>query len=86
MLHCNISGLDAAVTLSQALQSLLSLGLFRSRPTQAVADQDPSATIPDDGALTGATFAAQEPALSQELHLTGQDISGWAMGGSSLSD
>jgi len=86
MLHCNISGLDAALTLSQALQSLLSLGLFKSRPAQAVSDQAPPDTMPDDGALTGATFAAQEPALTQELHLTGQDISGWAMGGSSLSD
>jgi len=40
----------------------------------------------DDAALGGLPFVAQEPALSQELHLTGQDISGWAMGGSSLSD
>lgn len=74
------------MTLSQALQSLLTLGLFKSRPAQAVPDQNHPDAVPDDGALTGATFPAQEPALSQELHLTGQDISGWAMGGSSLSD
>lgn len=86
MLHCNILGLDAALTLSQALQSLLSLGLFRSRSAQVVPDQNFSDAMLEDSALTGATFAAQEPALTQELHLTSQDISGWAMGGSSLSD
>ncbi len=73
----------------QALQALLSRR-FRGSPAAdaapvAAADAQPGAAL-DDTALAGRLFAEQEPALSQELHLTGHDISGWAMGGSSLSD
>ena len=70
---------------SQALQALLSLRFRGSRPDAAAADV-PSGSALDDTALAGVPFVEQEPSLSQELHLTGQDISGWAMGGSSLSD
>jgi hypothetical protein len=73
---------------SQALQALLSLRFRSSRPDTAAdlrSDTAPS-LLADDEALAGASFASQEPALSQELHLTSEDISGWAMGGSSLSD
>ena len=65
---------------SQALQALLSLRFRGSRP-----DVAPDAVVDDPG-LASVPFVALEPALSQELHLTGQDISGWAMGGCSLSD
>ncbi len=69
---------------SQALQALLSLR-FRGTRLVVTPDAPPGSPI-DDGALAGASFVAQEPALSQELHLTSEDMSGWAMGGSSLSD
>jgi len=80
MLQCTISLRNDAMNFSQALQALLSLRFGGSRP-----DAVPAAAL-DDTALAGVPFAALEPALSQELHLTGEDISGWAMGGSSLSD
>lgn len=73
---------------AQALQALLSLRFRGSRPdavADLLSDTAPS-RVADDEALAGASFASQEPALSQELHLTSEDISGWAMGGSSLSD
>ncbi len=76
------------MNLSQALQGLFSLRFRGSRPDAvpvAAPDVHPDPAL-DDTALGGLPFVAQEPALSQELHLTGQDISGWAMGGSSLSD
>lgn len=69
---------------SQALQALFSR---RIRGTQPAAAPDLRPDLPpDNGTLAGASFVAQEPALSQELHLTSEDMSGWAMGGSSLSD
>ncbi len=68
---------------SQALQALLSLRFHGFQP--AVAPARPALPL-DEGAISGASFVAQEPALSQELHLTAEDMSGWAMGGSSLSD
>lgn len=69
---------------SQALQALFSR---RLRVTEPVAATDTRPDLPPDGgALAGPSFATQEPALSQELHLTSEDLSGWAMGGSSLSD
>jgi len=69
---------------SQALQALFSR---HSRGTGPIAAPDNRPDLPlNDGALAGASFAAQEPALSQELHLTSEEMSGWAMGGSSLSD
>lgn len=73
---------------SQALQALLSLRFRGSRPDTAADLRSDTAAglMADDEALAGASFASQEPALSQELHLTSEDISGWAMGGSSLSD
>jgi len=80
ILRCTISLRNAVMNFSQALQALLSLRFGGSRP-----DVAPAAAL-DDTALAGVPFAALEPALSQELHLTGEDISGWAMGGSSLSD
>lgn len=70
---------------SRALQALLSLRFRGSSPaaqSEALASEAPV----NEETLAGASFPAQEPALSQELHLTGRDISGWAMGGSSLSD
>lgn len=66
---------------SRALQALLSRG---SR-TDTTPPATPDAGL-DDTALAGVQFTALEPSLAQELHLTGEDISGWAMGGSSLSD
>lgn len=69
---------------SQAVQALLSLR-FRGLRSAAAPDAQPGLP-PDDGALSGTSFVALEPALSQELHLTAEDMSGWAMGGSSLSD
>jgi len=80
MLRCTILFRNAVMNLSQALRALLSLRFGGPRP-----DATPVAAL-DDTALAGVPFAALEPALSQELHLTGEDISGWAMGGSSLSD
>ncbi len=80
ILRCTISLRNAVMNFSQALQALLSLRFGGSRP-----DAAPAAAL-DDTALAGVPFAALGPALSQELHLTGEDISGWAMGGSSLSD
>lgn len=80
------------MNLTQAWQALLSLRFHGPHPDAAVDPKldpqpDPAPAVgPDDRALAGAAFVSQEPALSQELHLTGQDISGWAMGGSSLSD
>lgn len=69
---------------SQAMQSLFSRRVRGSRPDGApLAALD---AVLDDTALAGVPFVAQEPALSRELHLTSEDISGWAMGGSSLSD
>ncbi len=69
---------------SQALQSLF---LRRVRgPHSDAAPAAASDAALDDTSLAGAPFAAQEPALSRELKLTNEDISGWAMGGSSLSD
>ena len=43
-----------------------------------------AAAHPD--ALTGASFLQQEPALAKEAGLGARDMSGWAMGGASLSD
>ena len=84
MLQCTILCRGVVMNFSQALQALLSLRFRGSQQAAApVAAPEPAL---DDTALAGTPFVAQEPALSQELHLTGQDISGWAMGGSSLSD
>ena len=69
---------------SQALQALLSRG-FGGLRADATVIAAPDAAL-DDTSLAGVQFAALEPSLTQELHLTGEDISGWAMGGSSLSD
>lgn len=69
---------------SRALQALLLRG-FRGSGADAAPAAAPDAAL-DDTSLAGVQFAALEPSLSQELHLTGEDISGWAMGGSSLSD
>lgn len=69
---------------AQALQALFSRH-FRGTEPVAASDTRPDLP-PDDGALSGVSFVALEPALSQELHLTSEDMSGWAMGGSSLSD
>ena len=69
---------------AQALHALFSRHL---RGTEPVAASDLRTDLPPhDGALSSVSFVAQEPALSQELHLTSEDMSGWAMGGSSLSD
>jgi len=84
MLQRSILRMDSVMNFSQALQALLSLRFRGSRPV-APPDIQPD-LAPDDRALAGASFVSLEPALSQELHLTGEDISGWAMGGSSLSD
>ncbi len=84
MLQRSILCMDFVMNFPQALQALLSLRFRGSGPVPPPGAQpDP---VRDDGALAGASFVSQEPALSQELHLTGEDISGWAMGGSSLSD
>lgn len=69
---------------SRALQALLSRS-FRVPRADATLAAAPDVTL-DDTALAGIQFAALEPSLAHELHLTGEDISGWAMGGSSLSD
>jgi hypothetical protein len=69
---------------SRALQALFSRG-FRGPPADAAPAATPDVPL-GDTSLAGVPFAALEPALSQELHLTGEDLSGWAMGGSSLSD
>ena len=76
--------MDPVMNFTRALQALLSRRLGIAEPVTA-ADTRPDLP-PDDGALSGPSFVTQEPALSQELHLTSEDMSGWAMGGSSLSD
>lgn len=63
------------MNLTRALQSL-----FIGRRPAAEAAPEP------DAGIAGVSFPALEPELSKELHLTGRDISGWSMGGSSLSD
>lgn len=73
------------MNVSQALQALLSLRPRNPSP-EAVLENDPGEAPIDETTLSGASFPSQEPALSQELRLTGEDVSGWAMGGSSLSD
>ena len=69
---------------SQALQTLLPKRFRGARPDPAPVEAGNVGL--GDAALAGTSFVEQEPALSQELHLTSQDISGWAAGGSSLSD
>jgi len=76
--------MDPVMNFAQALHALFSRHFCGTGPV-AGSDIRPD-LLPDDGALSGASFVAQEPALSQELHLTSEDMSGWAMGGSSLSD
>ncbi len=69
---------------SRALQALFSRG-FGGPRSDATLIAVPDAALADTS-LAGVQFATLEPSLTQELHLTGEDISGWAMGGSSLSD
>lgn len=80
MLHRTISFRDVVMNFSRALQAL-----FSPRGRDQRVEAKPVVAL-DDTALAGVAFVALEPALSQELHLTGEDVSGWAMGGSSLSD
>ncbi len=85
MLQCSMCRGYFAMDFSQALRALWSLRFGGNRPgtpPDAPVSQEPA----DHDTLAGVPFPAQEPALTKELHLTGQDISGWAMGGSSLSD
>ncbi len=76
--------MNPVMNFAQALQALFSRHLHAAEPV-AAAEARPDLP-PDDGALSGPSFVKQEPALSRELHLTSEDMSGWAMGGSSLSD
>jgi len=73
MLQCTILSWDADVNLIQALQALLARR-FRGPPAEAAADVQPNAP-PGAGPIS---VPQKQP--------TGQEISGWAMGGSSLSD
>jgi hypothetical protein len=84
MLQCTILSRNVVMNFPQALQALLSKRFRGARPDPTPAEAADAAL--DDTALAGTSFVEQEPALSQELHLTTQDISGWAAGGSSLSD
>jgi len=88
MLQRTILSWDADVNFVQALQALLARQ-FRGSPAEVAADVRPDPRpdlLPGDGALSGTLSVSEKPALSQKHHPTSQEISGWAMGGSSLSD
>jgi hypothetical protein len=75
--------MDFIMNASQAPQALPA----RAHSDQPAAAPDAQLDLPlDEGAGVSAQVATPQPAPPQEPRMTVEDMSGWAMGGSSVSD
>ena len=70
---------------STPVAAALPLDALATADAERLAPAQPG-KAPPQTTLAGASFLQQEPGLAKEAGLSARDISGWAMGGSSISD